>query len=708
MEGQYIDAGAILEVLRRRARLILMVFLAISTLSAIIVFSLRPEYTASALVMVDPSRKDLLDPGLAQMGPGPADGARVDSEVEIVTSMPVLLEVVETAGLIDDPEFAPKRSLQHRLASFLGAGEPVPPTREETLHAAALRLDEVVSARRRGSTYLIAVNAAAPGPEAAARIANAVAETYIRMQVQSKVRSVLAALEVLEPRIANASAALAASESALDTFLDDNLERIAANSGRQDIVALKQAADARLGEQVRLGSAIEAASASLLRADFEQMATVLASPELANLAWRHAELLNGPGGGSGAEIEALEALLDRTAQDAMAGLQGQLAEHRAQTAELREELRHSLLASDMPPDVLTGLYELQQESALARASYERLVARVHELRAQADLQVADSRIVAAATAPQRPSFPDMRLMFLMAGVGAMGFGVALAFTVENLVGGFTSLEQLEAVTRRGGAVAVSLQKPPQRADGSPAASVADTVALAPFSQFSECLRRLKLNLDQALVGSGNRQRSEGGVVVAVASSVPLEGKTTLALGLARTYAASGRKVLLIDGDLRHPSVHRHLGVAPSGGLSDYLSSSLADAIPATMLSSDPLSEVVAVLGGRHGETPGEQLLTSGTFARLIAAARSVFEVTIIDTPPVGVVVDGSYVLELADAVVFAVRWADTGQREVLRSLDAVDSSTRPDVPIVLAMTQKATERDRKGRYRAYYAEEQEG
>ena len=705
MGEQDIDVRAILGVLRRRARLMILVLIATLAATTGLVFSLKPYYTASALVLVDPSTKDILDPSSLQGTYNSGDSARVDSEVEVVETMPTLLKVIQDADLLNDPEFTPKIGLRQQLLAFFRIAEPQLPTGEEALNEVLGKLRNAVSVQRRGLTYLIAVSARAASAETAAKIANAMAEAYIQVQVQAKVQSVEGVLALLEPRVAEASAALASSESAFDTFLDDNLQRIVAETGRQDIAALQQAFADATSERARLSSVVESAAEDLQAMNYNELASSLQSDAIASLEEQRAELLSrlesvSPTGAAAvdlrAELGALDTRLRQTAQEEIDGVRGQIADNQQRAAELRDELRQS---------VLTNIYELQQASSLARTNYERLNARVNDLRAQADLQVADSRVVSPAAVPGSPSFPNPPLIFAIATLLALGVGAGLAFIVENYVGGFVSVDQLEAVTRREVATSIPLQKPGKRPDGSASTSAADAVITSPLSQFSESLRRLRVHIDQETAKAADASADNAKVII-VSSAVPIEGKSTTAVGLARTYSASGKRVLIIDADLRKPSLHLHIDVSASGGLFDYLRSEKSSDVPANILVRDPLSEVHLIVGTRHSDVPTEHLLTNQTFFRLVKAAKSAFDIIILDTPPVGVVVDATYVMQLADAIVFVTRWGSTTQREVLRSLNSIERAKKPTAPIVLAMTQQpAPSKGYQGQYYSYYSED---
>jgi succinoglycan biosynthesis transport protein ExoP len=714
MNDQEIDLRAIFGVLRRHFRLIALVVITVMLVAGAVVYSLRPEYTATSLVFVDTARKDLLEPDAISGMSSSADNARVDSEVEIARSIPTLLRVIDDAGLLTDPEFMPRIGMRQQLMAFFRLAEPTLPTGEEAVNNLVDRLRNTITVQRRGLTYLIAINAEAASPATAARIANAAANAYIALQIQSKTQSILNSLDILEPRIAEAANVLASSEGAFDTFIEDNIDQIASQTGNQDLSALREQLAAAAAERERLGSVVEGATQSLAQLDYDQLVSSLQSEAIANLETQRTELLErlnalDPASQSAVDLRgnlsALENRLADTARQEIATLQSQVSSYQDQTTALRDQVRQRFMSSQLPPQVLTNIYELQQNAALARSNYERLVARVNDLRAQADLQIADSRVVAPATAPSTPSFPNSRLMLILAGLAALGLGVGLAFVVDNFIGGFVSQEQLEAVTRQEVGASLPLQKQVKRADGSLASSASDLVVTSPLSHYSESLRRLRLRIDQLLatkVQTGNQKA--GGRVVLVTSSLPVEGKTTTALGLARTYGMAGLSVLIIDADLRKPSLHKHLDITSDKDLHSYLTGEVSSDAIQTIIKWDPLSSVSVIQSSNPSDVPTEQLLTQKTFVQLVEAARVAFDVVIVDTPPVGVVVDGIYLMQFADIILFLTHYASTTQSDVLRSIEAVVRSKPDTTPLLLAMTQQPDDaKNYKYRYASYYA-----
>lgn len=690
MDDETIDLRAILGVLRRHVRLIIAVIVTVLIVAGGVVYALKPQYTATSLVFVDTARKNLLESDLANMSSSAADNARVDSEVEIVRSIPTFLRVIEDAQLLTDPEFMPRIGMRDQLMAFFRLGTPALPTGEEAINNLVTRLQSSVSVQRRGLTYLISINATAGSPATASKIANAVADAYIALQVESKTESVMNSLDRLEPRIAEATATLASSEGAFDGFVESNIERLATQTNNQAITDLRQQLQDATARRTTLSDQVENASRSLAQQDYNALASSLQSQAVAQLETQRTELLNRiealePNSTAAVDLRGslaqIESDLRETAGAEISSLRGQVDTYQTQADGLRDQVRQTFFSSELPPDLLAEIFQLQQNATLAQTSYEQLLARVNDLRTQADLQLADSRVVAAATPPSSASFPNTRLILIMAFLAAAGLGVGLAFVVDNFVGGFTSQEQLESVTRREVAASIPLQKQIKREDGSPSPSAADTIIQAPLSQYSESIRRLRLRLDQVMDKRENP--TEGARVILVTSSLPIEGKTTTALALARTYALSGQRVLIIDGDLRKPSMHKHLGVASEIGLLEYLSGSSTPEV-----SKDPMTDLRAVLNATRSTAPVENLLSSKGFSALIQAARKAYDVVIIDTAPAGVVVDGVYLLQFADAVLFVARYASTTQRDVTRTLNVIDRANANSLPVVMAMTQQ--------------------
>jgi capsular exopolysaccharide synthesis family protein len=713
MDGDALDLRSIFSLLRRRLWLIALVVAVALGAAGLALLALKPVYTATTLVLVDPSKKNLLDPN-EQLSGSSSDSLRVDSEVELVKSETVLLAVAKELDLANDAEFGLKLGLRDTLMAFFRIAEPSLPTGDEALKSVIGNLRDAVSVSRRGLTFLIAVNAQSGRPEFAAEISHAVARNYIKQQLDAKVDSTLASRDIIQARIADASRAVAASETAFDSFVDDNFDRISEATGRTDFASIRSEIESISLNRTQSASAAERAEASLGRQDWAAVADSLKDEAVANLERQRlalvSQLADATEGTDTAvnlrsSLAGIESQLKTAATTAVSALKEATAEAQQRVSVLRGQLRDSILSSDLPSDMLTSIYALQQNAEIARASYQTLLTRQSDLDTQAVLQVPDSRVVSAATPPGSPSFPNPRVILLLAGVVGLALGVGLALLIENFVGGFTSEQQAEAILKVPVVAAAPRQRQLKR-NGIDSLSVSDALVLSPLSVYSESIRRIRVGLDQAIRRTRKPVEGEAeGLVIIVSSAAPNEGKTTTALALARAYALSGLSTLLVDCDLRKPSIHKQLGKEASEGLLEYLVGTDQNFDLKSIMTVDAGSGAQIVLGSRRSDVATDQLIAGKTLTRLIGAARKNFDIVILDTPPVGPVVDGLYLAGNADAILFVVKWSATPQQEVRAAVASLIAAKPQSTPVLVVLNQQDTNpRAYRGKYAGYYSE----
>jgi protein-tyrosine kinase len=157
-------------------------------------------------------------------------------------------------------------------------------------------------------------------------------------------------------------------------------------------------------------------------------------------------------------------------------------------------------------------------------------------------------------------------------------------------------------------------------------------------------------------------------VIAVTSALPHEGKSLTATNLALTLSESYQhRVLVVDADLRRPSLHTVFGVRDSKGLSDWLVTASTEDPPTVDISAN-----LAFLPSGHGMADPTSALTSTRMRALIDAARSAYDWVVLDTPPIGLVSDARLVSEIADGVVLVVEAGQTAYPEVQRAVSALE------------------------------------
>ncbi len=695
-----IDLKAILGILRRQLWLVLSTILAVVVIASIAVYAVTPRYTATALVLVDTKDKNLLDAETAATNAS-TDNARVESEVEILKSDRVLLNVIKDQNLVSDAEFGVKVGLKDRLFAVLRLPVSPPPEGDELLSRVMRKLQDAVTVKRNGLTYLISVGVESEDPSKAATLANALTDAYIREQIGSKVSSTLIARDTLQKRVTAANATIAENEKSFDAFIDQNLAKIEEQSGGSSAVGalrtqLNQIASARMQELNR----IEAARQALQSQDFEQMASSLGSDALKALQQQREALtkrIADAGEGSTravdlrAELEKVNKTFEAQAQASLDDLQKTVSTYQERGDALRQEIRSAVLKSNLPPDVLTQIYSLQKSAEVARNQYQNLLSRLQDLDAQTDLQLPDSRVVSAALAPIDPSYPKKQLVLAVAFVMAMGLGLGLAVLREYFIGGFVSESQVEAVLRTPLSTVTPRQAGGEEFNKAGAYhSVSDLMVSSPLSHFSESIRRLRLALDQ----SERRKLAppQNGVprgrLVMVSSALPNEGKSTIALSLARAYALSGQRTLLIDCDLRKPSIHKHLNLEPNQDFLNFLREGVGTSGIPSLTTRDPITNLTVLVGGGRSSVATDEVVMGENMARLLTNARRHFDYIILDTPPVEPVVDGLYLARQADLVVFVVRWASTPQSSAKRAITALKENKSNESEIVTILNQQ--------------------
>lgn len=713
MHENEVSLRDLIGILRRQSRLIWASLILFFGAALIYAITAQPLYRAETLILVNPIEQNVLNPTQQAALGNSLLNARVESEVEILESPTIALAVVRDAGLIADPEFGPSLSTTDKIREAVGLGGGEEPSGEEILQGVVDRFMKARSVSRRGLTFVISVAVETGDPVRSAELSNALAQSYIAHQVDSKVANSLAARDVLQGQIIVAQQKLAASEEELNRFISQNLERLESEAQSDALSALRGKLEGFQAERQKGSMVGTLASRALESQDWQALATQLQDDALTRLAeerlafesrLRNAELDSELETELRKALGELETSLDARASAGIEELQVRVAGLDAQISQTQEEIRSALFRSDVSSQTLAEVFALQQSAELSRQQVQALLGRLTDLEAQAAVQVADSRIVSEAMPPQGASFPNLKLILAMSVVLGLAVGGGLAFTGEYYVGGVASASQLSNVV--GTPVAGEF---PLQDEEKGQLSVADNIVNKPVSAYAESLRHVVATISQRMHAKGRDDLADPGqgkadaraTVVLVTSSVPSEGKTTSALSLARTYAESGQRTLLIDADLRKPSVAEQLGKSTKAGLAKHLRKNKEANLTPAFISDDPMTDLDVVLGGQHSTMPTDHLLASTQFGRILERLRSQYDIIIIDSPPVVPVVDARYVVPLADVILLVARYHSTSQGDIRHSMSLIRGAAQPDAEIFAILNQKDMGHENRGYY-SYY------
>jgi capsular exopolysaccharide synthesis family protein len=696
-----IDLRATLRVLRRHRWLIVSTCFLVIAVASLITFQLRQQFTATTLVVIDSRDSQMLgfEPGIAD---GIGASGLVDTEVEIARSSKVLERAARTLEIGLSPDFAQSRSPIDLAKALVGVGAAAPPSlarkfadlsdaqRARLVDALAKKVD----VHRIGLTSVISISATASDPETAANTANTLADAYLTEQIASKAGSNERAAAFLRARVDGLAQDISSLETQIDNFVSTKLAELGSPEAKALLTKLDEETRTRKTDSEALDQIRSAIQAS----DFARLASLLNAQE-ADIVARRAALQAEVTATSDAtrlaeakkSLDALDEEIRSAAQKRTNALQTDIALSDARSAEARNQITNSLAQTELPKEISVELFRLQRDAETSRALYQSYLTKLRQVEQQTDFTIPDSRVIAAATPPSQPSFPPRRLIFAGSILFALGLGIGLAFLRENFVGGVTDEEQLESLTGIPVVVGVPLYKSSELV-----ARPDQAVMVQPLSAFAEAIRRIRLGIET--VASERKQ------CLFVTSTLPGDGKTTIALALARQFALTGVSTLLVDGDLRHPNIHRLLGETAEGGLLRFLAGEGGTAISQVSVTKEPETGLSFVLGSEASAVATDALLMSSRFADLMNFATQQFDIVIVDTPPIGLVVDASIVARHCDIGLYVVRYASTAQQAIRSGLR--DLTRRTDLPICGVLNQIAeADGSRYGyqrKYRSYY------
>ncbi|MEE4451338.1 GumC family protein [Novosphingobium resinovorum] len=648
-----VDPGALLAFVRRRWTLMLGVMLACLASGFVVTARQTPSFLSTAEVTLDPKVAPIAP--LTEEDRIAAQGAMgetwIDTQVEVMTSSRNVAAVVDRLGLARDPRFT------------TGAQNAA-----EAREAAIAYVQDGVSAFRSGATYTLSVGFESEDAREAARIANAFAEQYTQGAVTDKEAADLRALQEIGARMdkagrqANADAqALARYRLAHDlpSTSDRSLNEQEISAYNQEVTGARaQAAEdaARLAtarQQLGSGSSGEDVGESLgssVIVSLRQQQAAYAA-EIASLSSkygpRHPDLLRAR-----SQLEAMNAQIAEEIGRVVSNLSAKAAVSQRRVDSLSGSLRTSEGALRRDNVAMVDLQALDQRAQASRQLYESYLGRYKELAARIGIRQPEARVLHPAVPSDRPARPDVALNMLLSGAIGLGLGLLGAIAVEALFSGFTTGEEIEQ--RLGLRYLCAIPELASVTARKDRTDPVDAVIDQPRSAFAEAFRNLRASIAFAV---------ENPRIIAVTSALPSEGKTTVALCLARSMAGASDAILLIDCDVRRRGVSRWIGTAREIGLLEVLrgDARLEDAIvtdPRTGLSILPLSTA---------REEDHALLTGPAMDALLVATAQGFDAVIIDTAPVLPMADARLLLGKADAAVIAARWRRTPEAAV-RSL----------------------------------------
>src|SRR5882672_10251482 len=307
---------------------------------------------------------------------------------------------------------------------------------------------------------------------------------------------------------------------------------------------------------------------------------------------------------------------------------------------------------------------LKRDVESYRTLYEGLMEKLKEAGVTAGLRSNNIRSVDKARVPTYPSEPNVPRNLTFALALGLSTGIGLAFLLEGIDNTVRTPEQAQAISAlpslgmiplgsRGGIEAAA-----KRLTVASSREAVELVTQSrPQSQMAESYRALRTSLLLTSLGGPPK-------VILITSALPQEGKTTTSINTAIVLAQKGTRVLLIDADLRRPSIHKTLGMGPKTGLSNVLTGNAT--LQQAVVRSPILPTLFILTAGTPPPNPAE-LLASSNMRDILAELREQYDHIIVDTPPTLSVTDAVVMSTRADAVVLVIRSGQTTKQALRRS-----------------------------------------
>jgi capsular exopolysaccharide synthesis family protein len=566
-------------------------------------------------------------------------------------------------------------------------------------------------------SYIISIGFTASTAEKAARLANAVAEQYLAAQIDAKMALTSSANEWAKTQLDTAGAELRRAEEAIEQFRAQHNAIIEAASGNSVAVSqqfgrllndlngqLATATQARIAAETRVAAAQELIKRHRIYAIPDVLSSQLIQQLRAEEARTSARLANsasivGPKHpawrGLDSELSRLRQSIDSNVNQIVSNLEANVRDARAREEELAskvEALRKDV-ADASQQQLQLSILERRAEGR--RTFYAALEKRHSETSALMHGVYPDARIVSRATPQPLASWPNIPIV-LAAGLLLGGaIGAALVALLEVADKSFRTPVQLEQAS---GLVCLGIL--PELGRALHRAS-SGTLFNRSTRMFRESVRTIQVGLDAATGGNTTQNR---GRVVLVTSALPQEGKTVSSVALATALAASGSKTLLIDADLRKPTMGAHLaGLSRSQTLE-----SILDEGEGCPVAAEIDKNLYAISSGGVDEDAQRVFLTT-RFSAFLEAARAEFDSIVIDSPPAMVVADAAILARFADVVLHVVRWGRTRRSAVIDSVDRMRRANSRAVGVTMLNRAKPAQffkYNRDGgwsfRYASYY------
>lgn len=698
------DFHAYARILRKRFPTILIVFFV--AFSAVLVATLKQKAVYRAQVLLDIQKENPEIPTIQELYElDSVSDAYLRSQYTILASESLARRVIDQLGLDALPEFnSPKwwswrKKTTAPSAQVFAAG----PQRadREAYQRTIERFEDQLSINPVNRSLLVAIQFESHDPDLAARVANSLADSYVHQNLESRWDATQKAADWLSQQLVGVKAKLEKSEDELQKYARrnglvflENDKGPTQNVENEQVQQLQEEltkAESGRYEKESLYRLVQAGQYDALPGVFENKVIQDLTERLSELKREHARL-STEFTADYPRVREIQSQIDEVTAS-IQDEQKTAAEHITNdylAAARREDLVREALRAEQNQlnEVAAKAVQyniLKREVDTNKQLYEGLLQRLKEASVSASLKATNIRIIDAAEPPSKPVRPRIPLNLGVAAILGLCLGIGTAFLQERIddtlkgtddvlrLLGLSSVGLIPVVPQLNGnhnGVAGFLEHAKTftangNGNGNGHKSRAswhriDAPGTPPNAELVEAFRSLRTSI---LLSTADHPPTS----LLVSSTQPAEGKTTVATNLAIAIAQAGQRVLLIDADLRSPSLHRLFGVKEKQGLVSYLAGQ-QDWRTIVRPSGTPGLDLLFC--GPVPPNPAE-LLCSRKMGTLISSAREHYQFVILDSAPMLALADSRILATLVSGVLLVVKNAMIPREQVKQALSGI-------------------------------------
>ena len=724
VSGQ-INLEFIFNFARRRFWIILFTALLVGGVGVAYLMLVRAPYTAMGILKIDTRKFQLFQqsPSLGDQSID-AGAAEVESHIQALKSENLALKVITELHLADDDEFG--RAAAIPIVSNLI--ETRRPESEAWRIRNALRIFEKRYTVERQGAYLISVRFESANAERSAQIANAIAQAYITEQLDAKYEVTREGSKWLEGRITELRDRVSASERAV---IDYKAEHKIVDAGNGRLITEQQLTDlnnqltairAKTSEmRVRLDRVSAALddpadmgliNATASEASSNQLIMRLRTQYL-ELAAREADWSEKYGRkhlavlGVRTNMRGIRAAILDELQRLRESYKGdyEVASEAEKVIETR--LQGAIAESQTSNEAQVRLSDLKSSAETYKTLYDNFVKRHTEAIEQQSFPYTEARLITKAMPPMKRTYRKSLLIVAMTPLMGLILGIGLGALRDFFDRGFRTSSQIEEMLGLACIAVVPSQKKQAKKTGrrrapgitgpspcpiSNKVGIASSVVEQPFSAFAEAIRTIKLAAD--LNGMTANK------VVGITSAIPDEGKSTIAAALALSIAQVGGRAILVDCDLRNPSLSRAITPNAKAGILEVLSGKVA--LDEALSKEVFLSLAFLPVFSEERITDSSELLSSVAMKGLFDRLRSSYDYVIVDLPPLAPLADVRATTHLVDSYLLVAEWGSTSTAVIQHALSRAPQVYDRSIGAVLNKVDLKALRFYEGNRAGYY------